>query len=501
MQHLSESCGWPLNVVMTLDKIPIFATTYLPSKESFGRRAFLSVLEEINDMWLKNRDKFFEVGKLILNRIETAQKPVKEEIEERTLKKAFEIFQKNFDNDYGGFGRVPKFPTPHNLNFLLKWYKKSNEENALEMVEKTLDSMHKGGIFDHIGGGFHRYSTDSMWLAPHFEKTLYDQALIINAYIEAYQITGNELYADIAKKTLDFILRELINSEGVFYSGLDSDTEGEEGKFYIWTRDEIFRLLGTDAELFCIFYGITEEGNLEPGKNVLFISDSIEDFSKKCHLNSDEMKNKFDICLKKLYEARNQRTRPYVDDKIIVSWNGLMIKSLASAGRILNEEKYKSAAIKAAKFIIDRLISPQNEIFRIYRNEKSNISGFLEDYASLIYGFLELYKTTNDDLFLEKAKSLTEKMISEFYDETNGGFFLTPTNFETPLFRIKQVGDYAIPSGNSIATLDLLILKDITKISDYENFANNTFSCFGQSVNQYPTSYSQFLISFMYSIR
>lgn len=498
-QLLSTNCGWPLNIIMTPEKKPIFAATYMPSVETFGIRALTSILEEVTDAWLNNRNRISEIEISILTQLETMQKgAVKQEININTLEKAFNGFTNSFDKNNGGFGQAPKFPSPHNLSFLLQWYKKSNQPYALEMVEKTLNSMYQGGIFDHIGGGFHRYSTDAMWLVPHFEKMLYDQALIANTYMEAYQITKNELYADVAKKTLDFVLKELTNEEGAFYCGLDADTEGKEGKFYVWTADEIFDFLGADAELFCIFYGITEIGNLESGKNVLFISDTIENFSKKYTVNPDEIKSKFDTCLKNLYEIRNERTHPHIDDKIIVSWNGLMIKSLALAGRIFNEEKYKTAAIKAEKFIEKNLINSDQEIYRSFRQEPSNIRGFIDDYAFFIYGLLELYQTTDDDKYLKSAKNLTDKMISEFYDETNGGFFSTSINADTPLMRIKSVIDQALPSGNSIAVLDLLMLNDIKNSADYLNIVTNTFGYFGYNVNYFPTNYSQFLIALIY---
>lgn len=500
-QLLSDNCGWPLNIVMTPDKNPIFAATFMPTIETFGSRSLISILKEINAMWLGDRNKIIEVGNSIFNKIGSIQQEaVKEGIDKNTLDKAFDLFTKNFDKNYGGFGSAPKFPTPHNLSFLLKMYKKTNNKLALEMVEKTLQSMYQGGIFDHIGGGFHRYSTDSMWLVPHFEKMLYDQALIANVYIEAYQVTKNELYADAAKKTLDFVLKELTNQEGAFYSGLDADTEGEEGKFYVWTVDEIFDCLGADAELFCIFYGVTEIGNMESGKNILFEAYSIEKFSEKYSISPEEIKSKFDLCLKKLYEARNQRKYPHIDDKIIASWNGLMIKSLALAGSLFNEDKYKTAAIRAEKFIRKHLITSEGQVSRSFREQKSNIQGFLEDYAFLTYGFLELYKAKTDVEYLGLAKKLTDNMISEYYDEINGGFFSTSINSETPLTRIKSAVDQAIPSGNSIAVLTLLMLHDITKNTKYLNIVNSTFNYFGHSVNRFPVNYTQFIIAFIHSI-
>lgn len=497
-QLLSESCGWPLNIIMTPDKRPVFATTYQPSKESYGRRSLISVLKEINDIWKDNRNKILDLGSLILNQIEIIQKEsTKEEIHKDIFTKIFDIFAENFDKEYGGFGPSPKFPTAHNLILLLKWYKKSNEQYALEMVEKTLTSMYTGGIFDHLGGGFHRYSTDKMWQIPHFEKMLYDQALITNAYIEAYQTTNNELYAYVAKKTLDFTLRELTNPQGAFYSGIDADTDGEEGKSYAWSAEELFKILQTDAELFCRYYGVTEIGNLGLDKNVLYISESLEKFAENYNLNLTEIINKLDTCKKKLLEVRNQRTHPHVDDKIIAGWNGLMINTLAKAWKVFNDEKYKIAATNAANFIKENLITPEGNVFRSYREERSNILGFIEDYAFLIYGYIELYNSTFDNEFLETAKKLTDKMISEFYDSEKGGFFLTSINAETPLARIKTGVDHATPSGNSIAVLTLLMLGDITKNQYYTDLANNTLNYFGYNINQYPTSYSQLLIALL----
>lgn len=499
-QLLSENCGWPLNIIMTPDKKPIFAATFLPSQEGYGRRSFLSILQEIQDMWHIDRNKILNVGDLILTRIDTLQKEIlNEEIDKNTLEIAFELFSKSFDRAYGGFGVAPKFPTPHNLVFLLEWYKKNKEAFALEIVSKTLTSMAQGGIFDHVGGGFHRYSTDRTWMIPHFEKMLYDQALIANVYIEAYEITKDELYADVAKETLDFVLNEMTNSEGGFYSGLDADSEGEEGRFYVWTKHDIYKFLDADAELFCEFFGVTEIGNLESGNNVLFVSASLDDVASKFNMTTNSVKNKLHVCLKKLYEARNKRIRPNSDDKVITSWNGLIIQSLALAGKVFNDERYKKAAIKAANFVIKYLITLDGTVIRSYFNGSSNILGFLEDYSFFIYGILELYNTTSDETYLELAKNLADKMIAEFYDKVNGGFYFTSINAEAPIIRIKYVADQAIPSGNSIAALVLLKLGAITNNENYTDIAKSVFSCFGHNINQSPINYSQFMIAFMNS--
>lgn len=502
-QLLSDNCGWPLNIITTPDKKPIFAATYLPPIESYGRRSFLSILKEINDMWSHRQDKVLEIADNVFSQIETVQiLPEKENIDERTLRKAFDIYEKNFDEIYGGFGGAPKFPTPHNLSFLLECHKRENEPYALKMVEKTLLSMYKGGIFDHIGGGFHRYSTDKTWLVPHFEKMLYDQALISIAYIETYEVTKKEVYADAAKRTLDFVLRDMVSLYGPFYAGIDADTEGEEGKFYVWTKDEIFRILDDeDAELFCAFYGILLRGNLENGKNVLIVSSLVDDLAKKYNLNADEIKSKLGSARQRLNDVRNQRVHPHVDDKILASWNGLTIKALAYAAKVFDEERYKHAAIKAADFILENLVTPEGDVFRSFIHERSNILGFIEDYSFLIYGLLELYKVTDDPKYLEQSQKIASKMISEFYDEAGCGFFLSSVNADTPLVRMKNALDHAIPSGNSVAVLDLLLLKKLTNNSEYDRYINETFSCFGLGVNQYPTSYAQLLLAFMYFLK
>lgn len=498
---LSENCGWPLNIVITPDKNPIFATTYLPSEKMSGRPSLTEVLKEINDYWKLNPDKVFEDADKILNQIgDLQQLPHKEEISISALEQACDVFIKSFDKEYGGFGVAPKFPMPHNLSFLLKWHKKTNDKYALEMVEATLKSMYQGGIFDHIGGGFHRYATDKKWLIPHFEKMLYDQALVAKVYIEAYQVTNNELYAKIAKKTLDFVLNELTNQEGAFYSGLDADTEGEEGKYYTWTKAKIHELLKSDAEIFCDFYGVTELGNFESGTNILSVSDSIENLSTKYKLSPDEIKQKLDTCSQKLNENRNKRTYPHVDDKIICGWNGLMIQTFAFAAQVFNNDDYKMAAINATNFIIKHLVTPEY-IYRSYRDGRSDVKGFLDDYSFLAYGLFELYKLTSDTGFLDRVVELIDTLIAKFYDESKGGFYSTSVDSEEILTRIKSPIDNVMPSGNSIAALVFLNAAKATKNKDYKKYVTKTFNSFGHSVNSFPTAYCQLLITYLESLK
>ena len=500
-QLLSGECGWPLNTILTPDKKPVFAGTYFPAKETFERTSFLKILEKINDVWINDKSKVFEISDLISDKIREVQNiTIKENISKDTLQKAFNIFSREFDSKYGGFGSAPKFPSPHNLSFLLRWYKTSGDKKALDIVEKTLTAMFLGGIFDHIGGGFHRYSTDKKWMIPHFEKMLYDQALIATAYIEAFQITGNELYAYVAKRTLDFVLRELTSPDGGFYSGVDADIEGEEGKFYVWSKEDILKILGFDAELFCEFYGITKTGNFEPDKNVLHIPLPQEEFTRKFSLNKDEFYQKISNSITKLYEIRSQRPNPHIDDKIITSWNGLMIKALALAGKIFEEDKYNLAAIKAGEFILEHLADTEGKLSRSYRNGRSNIPGFIEDYAFFIYGLLELYQATFDTIYLKLSLNFADKMIDDFYDDKDGGFFLTSYNAETSIARVKDATDEAMPSGNSIAALILLELSDISENENYAELAQEVFTTFGFEANQSPTEYSQFLTALIYSL-
>lgn len=500
-QILSQQCGWPLNIIMTPDKKPIFAASYLPPIEAYGMRSFVSILEEINEVWKNDKPRVAELGSTVIQRIRIIQEENTEgEVGRNTLLRAYQDFENNFDEEHGGFGREPKFPTPHNLSFLLRWYKTTAEKKALHMVESTLKKMYHGGIFDHVGGGFHRYATDNRWRFPHFEKMLYDQALITNAYLEAYQVTGKQFYADVARRTLDYVLEELTSPEGGFYCGVDADSQGEEGKFYVWSRDEILEILREDAGLFCEFYGISQTGNFDKDKNVLYISCPPKEFAEKSGISLEEVNSKLKSGLKKLQEARNHRPQPHIDDKILTSWNGMMIKAFALGGRVLNEDRYKLAAIRAGEFAMDNLTDANGTLLRSYRKGKSNINGFLEDYAFLAYGFMELYESTYDTVYLKLAIDLTDKMIDEFYDDEAGGFFSSAKSADSPIQRMKDAADQTIPSGNSIAALLLSELADITENISYSELADELFRTFANSINHMPAVYSQFLSALIYSL-
>ncbi|MEI7473981.1 MAG: thioredoxin domain-containing protein [bacterium] len=501
-QLLSTSCGWPLNIVMTPEHEPFWAGSYFSIKASQDEPAFIDILKELNKLWHKNPIRIFEIIDKISEQMTIIQNKssTEEEINRNVLNKAFDLLKESFDNIHGGFEKAPKFPAPHKINFLLAKYNATAETEALDMAEKTLLSMYQGGIFDHIGGGFHRYSIDDKWHIPHFEKMIYDQALIANTYIEAYQLTKNELYADIAKKTLDFCLRELANENGGFYCGLDSDSEGKEGDFYIWTRDEIFNILGSDAQLFCKFYGITESGNFKNGKNVLYISQDISEFAEKNNLNPIELEEQFENSIKILYDERNKRILPIKDNKILTAWNGLMIKALSLAARVFNEDKYKIAATKTCLFILDTLTTSEGKLFRSHCEGESNIVGFLEDYAFFIYGLLELYEATYEVVYLKLSLNLADKMIEDFYDDENSGFFFTSKSAEPLFFNNKSSFDNSIPSANAIAVLVLQKLADITNNQNYQAIVEKTFKLFNHDINTYPDSHSQFLTALIYHL-
>lgn len=498
-QILSSSCGWPLNIIMTPENEPFWAGSYFSVKQAFGRPPFINVLKEVNKVWIKNQYRINEIIDNVAEQMSLLQESVdKETIGKDILIKAYESTKESFDPEFGGFEELPKFPCSHKLSFLLGLYISLGENQALEMAEKTLLSIYQGGIYDHVGGGIHRYSTDNQWKIPHFEKMLYDQALMANTYLEAYQVTQNELYAEIAKEILDFTIAELCNKQGGFYSGLDADSEGKEGGFYTWSKDEICNILEEESDLFCEFYQITDKGSFENNRNLIYMPQSFLEFAQKNNLDYQNLKYKLKANLKKLYAERKKRISPQRDNKIITAWNGMMIKSLSLASRVFNERKYKIAATKTCIFVLNKLITPEGKLLRCYCDGEATITGFLEDYVFFIYGLLELYEATFEVVYLKLALNAADKMIEDFYDEENGGFYFTSKHTETPLFRRKISFDNSIPSANAVAVLVLQKLADISQNQKYEAIVEKTFKEFSGSISNYPEANSQFLTALLY---
>ncbi|MGI6084111.1 MAG: thioredoxin domain-containing protein [Acetivibrionales bacterium] len=488
-QALTGRGGWPLTIIMTPQQKPFFAGTYFPKDDRMGMDGLLSILEAVIREWSNNRNRLLDSGEKISEFISRNRKPSMKSISEDIFVEAFNNFEQYFDTVYGGFGHAPKFPAPHNLMFLLRYWKRTNNPKALQMVEKTLDAMYRGGIYDHIGFGFCRYSTDRKWLVPHFEKMLYDNALLAISYLEAYQATKKEKYGSIARDILTYILRDMTSSEGGFYCAEDADSEGIEGKFYLWDLDEIYTILGEEeGREYASFYNITSKGNFE-GK-------SIPNLINNNLLNEDI--NKVKSSRDKLFKYRENRIHPLKDDKVLTSWNGLMIAAMAYAGRVLNESKFTRAAIKAADFINDNLVRDDGRLLSRYRDGDADYPAYLEDYAFLIQGLIELYETTYKADYLKRALSFNDDLLSLFWDKENGGLFLYGNDGEELITRPKEVYDGAIPSGNSVCTLNLMRLSRLTGQYDLDEKAQQILRCFSDSITSHPISYSYSLIALMF---
>jgi uncharacterized protein YyaL (SSP411 family) len=507
-QVTGRSCGWPLNIIMTPDKSPFFAASYIPKNSRFGITGMLELVPQINKVWRTRRIELETIGEDIKHSIEALEKGAPEsELGEDELRDAYEKLVLKFDAENGGFGHAPKFPTPHNLLFLLRYWNRTKEKTALEMVEKTLRSMRLGGIFDQVGFGFHRYSTDAQWLVPHFEKMLYDQALLALAYTEVYQATGAGKFKLTAKEVLDYVLRDLASPEGGFYSAEDADSEGEEGKFYLWTEPEVRKTLSLeDTDLAVTLFGVKIEGNYdEPtrrrnGKNILHLAKPLKQVAAESNLTLDELILKLGRIRKLLFETRRKRVHPEKDDKVLADWNGLMIAALARASRVFGEQKYLQAAVKASNFVLEKMKAENGTLYHRYAKGEKAIGGFLDDYAFLVWGLIEIYEACFEDEYLQTALELTKTMIARFWDEKDGGFYFTAESAEQVIHRRKEVYDGALPSGNSVALLNLLRLARLSGNSVYEEKASKISKAFSGEVKRAPTAHTFMLLGVDFTV-
>jgi uncharacterized protein YyaL (SSP411 family) len=500
-QMMGRSCGWPLNVIMAPDKNVFFITSYIPKNSRFGLTGMVGLIPQIREMWKTRRADLEIFAKDIKTRMERLENRTQEkELGKEVLDDAYEKLFLRFDAENGGFGSAPKFPAPHNLLFLLSYWNRTKEKQALVMVEKTLRSMRLGGIFDQVGFGFHRYSTDKVWLVPHFEKMLYDQALLALAYTEAYQATGAGKFKVTAKEVLGYVLKTLTSPEGGFYSAEDADSEGEEGKFYIWTEEEIRKTLTTeDASVAVALFGIEANGNFyEPsqgrnGGNILHLAKPLDQLASEIQVTMPELIHKLGKIQKTLFEAREKRIHPAKDDKILADWNGLMIAALAKASTVFDEPNYLRAAVKASNFVLENMKEADGTLCHRFAKGEKAISGFLDDYALLIWGLLEVYEANFEEEFLEAAVKLTELMKAKFWDEKDAGFFFTDKDSVDASPRRKEVYDGAMPSGNSVALLNLLRLGRLIGNTTYEEMANSMTKTFAAEVQESPMSHTFFL--------
>jgi len=499
-QMLTGSGGWPLTIIMTPDKNPFFATTYIPKQNKYGRIGMLELIPRVKDLWLNKRNDVLQSSENIAKHFlkQNAATPGKN-LDESILDLTFDRLSKLYDITNGGFGTSPKFPTMHYIYFLLRYWKRTKNEYALKMVEKTIKTMRAGGIWDHIGFGFHRYSTDEKWIVPHFEKMLYDQALISICCVEAYQATKDEKYKTIAEEIFTYVLRDMTSEEGGFYSAEDADSEGVEGKFYTWTKDEIRKIFSEkESDILIDIFNIGVSP-LDSG-SIFFINRPLEDITLKYNLPLKDLNQFIQDAIKKMFYERKKRIHPFKDDKILTDWNGLMISALAMGARVFNNKTYKKAAIKAADFIIDSLITKEGFLLHRYRDGQSAISGNLDDYSFFIMGLLDLYETTFNVSYLKTAIGLNKYLIKNFWDNENGGFYFTEINNSIASFRKIDIYDGAIPSGNSVELLNLIKLSRITADGSLEDKALRIVKAFSETIGKNPEAYTKFISSFNFMI-
>lgn len=489
-QAMTGGGGWPLNILATPEGRPFITITYLPKNSKRGMIGLIEYLNKIKDLWEYDYERIIRESRLIFEQVKKISSDIKEgDIDEEKINTAKEALKKIYDDVNGGFGNRPKFPMPQYLLYLLKYGDERRDELALEMAEKTLENMYKGGIFDHIGYGFFRYSTDEKWLVPHFEKMLYDNALLSLVYTKAYELTGKDLYKEVADKVFEFIIRDMISPEGGFYSALDADSEGAEGKFYLFSKKEIVNLLGEEwGETFTHNYDITEKGNFE-GENIAnLIGKDLKEVKSRENIALDSM-------IDMLFTYREKRIKPHRDEKILTSWNGLMIGSLAYGGNLFDNKFYIKKAKEAADFILKNSIDKEGNLLSVNIGGKSYNLGYLDDYSFFIYGLLNLYKANGEEEYLEKAIKLMDKSLELFQDKEDSGMYFYSDISEELVLRPKDLYDGAIPSGVSFILIDLIKLYLITKEEKYSLKAREIVHSFGKNINENPLAHLYSIVS------
>ncbi|MGD1020863.1 MAG: thioredoxin domain-containing protein [Verrucomicrobiia bacterium] len=478
VQATTGSGGWPMSVWLTPDLKPFYCGTYFPPDGRYGRPGFKELLQRVHDVWEANHDAVLaQAGKIAetIGQYATigGDGSPGRALDDAPLPLGFDQFRSSYDEVNGGFGGAPKFPRPVGLNFLFRYFARTNEVAARDMALHTLRAMGAGGMFDQLGGGFHRYSVDERWLVSHFEKMLYDQAQLVSSYVDAYQVTHDPFYADIARRTCDYVLRDMASPDGGFYSAEDADSEGVEGKCYVWTREEITKTLGDRADAFCRAYGVTTDGNWEHGLNVLHVASP-----ETAKLANERAR---------LFAVREKRVRPHRDEKVLTAWNGLMISALSRASQALDEPKYRDAAERAARYLVaNRLKDGQ-------LTRTATVPAMAEDYAFLGNGLVDLYEADFDPRWLVKATELADAILARFYDAKEGGFFQTDGRDPSVIIRAKEDYDGAEPSGNSMATLLLLRLAQFTDRASYRDAAGKTLQLFGDHLRKAPSTVPQML--------
>ena len=494
VQMMTGHGGWPMTVFLTPEAVPFYGGTYFPPEDRHNMPGFPRVLLSVADAYREKPDEVTRNAVALLTELRRAQATPKPagELSVSFLDAAYNAAIRNYDSVNGGFGGAPKFPPAMTLEFLMRVFYRTGEPEALRIVEDTSEKMARGGIYDQLGGGFHRYSTDSKWLVPHFEKMLYDNALLSRQYLHLYQINHEPWVREIAEGTLDYVVREMTDEEGGFYSTQDADSEGHEGKFFVWTKEEIVAALGDkDARLFSSYYNVSAAGNFE-GKNILNVTASTEEVAKAGKVTVPQLEEVLARSVKALYTLREDRIKPDRDEKILTAWNGLMLASFAEAGAILNRDDYTEVARKNARFVLQNL-SREGLLLRTYKDGQAKLNGYLEDYAFFVDGLLALFETTGEFEWFDAALDLTRKMVAEFWDETDGGFFFTGSSHEELIVRSKDYYDNATPSGNSVAADVLLRLSVLTGDPDFSRRAVAIFRQTSAAMQRYPPAFGRAL--------
>ncbi|PYS25154.1 MAG: thioredoxin domain-containing protein [Acidobacteria bacterium] len=489
VQMMTGHGGWPMTMFLTPEGVPFYGGTYFPPNDRYNMPGFPRVLLSVAEAYRSQPEQVATTASSMLGelrRVGLAEES-RDLVSDEILDEAYRKIATNYDRAHGGFGSAPKFPPAMTLEFLLHIYYRSRIQEALEIVTTTCRQMAEGGMYDQLGGGFHRYSVDAKWLVPHFEKMLYDNALLSRLYLHVYQITKDDFARRVAEETLDYAAREMTDAHGGFYSSQDADSEGVEGKFFVWSRQELVDALGDDADLFGDYYDVTERGNFE-SYNILHVNDSIENVAAKNKLSVEEARAKLANAKRKLFELREQRVKPGRDEKVLTAWNGLMLTSFAEGSAIFDRSDYANVARANARFLLSNL-QRNGLLLRTYKDGEAKLNGYLEDYACLIDGLISLYEATGEIEWIENATSLSEKMIEQFWDDEAGGFFFTGNSHEQLIVRSKEWLDNATPSGNSIATLSLLRLSLLTGNDDFHRRATTVLQLMANGIRRYPSAF------------
>ncbi|MGH2375357.1 MAG: thioredoxin domain-containing protein [bacterium] len=492
--------GWPMSVFLTPAGVPFYGGTYFPPSPRQGMPAFVDVLRAIAAAWRDRRDEIERNGAGMLDllrRGDVSGAPAAT-LTRGTLDTAVAVLERQYDLGHGGWGRAPKFPQPMTIEFLLRAHVRTSEQSALTMARSTLAKMARGGIYDQLGGGSHRYATDAVWLVPHFEKMLYDNAQLARAYLHAWQVTREPLFRRVAEETLDYIIREMTDPAGGFYSSQDADSEGEEGKFFVWTVEEIREVLGDDAALFSEAYGVTDRGNFD-GKNILYVAKDPQSLADNHGLSVEEVESRLAAARRALFGRRERRVRPGLDDKVLAAWNGLALAAFADAARILERREYRDTAERNAAFLLREMRTWQGRLLRAWRQGTAKLNAYLEDYANIIDGLLAHYEATFEARWFMEARRLADVMIEHFRDPS-GGFFDTSDDHEALAVRPKSLQDNATPSGNAMAATVLLRLAALTGEGSYRDLAESGLRLVQPLLGSYPTGFAQWLCALDFAL-